>query len=151
MSWVSETRERQEASAAERQRRDHVLTELGQLFFAQLKQDMETEIEEINRVYADRFSRSSNSHLVSIESPAKGGIEIRCGVNTVLTANHFEASHTLQVTRYLLTNTLGKFKATTDHYFLKLDHQESLYLESKEGKPIPCTTVPQELLMFLTD
>lgn len=46
---------------------------------------------------------------------------------------------------------LGHLKYIPDYYTLKLDNNRNLYLESKQGKPIPCEHFSRELLDYLTD
>lgn len=146
MSWVTETHERQEAAKADRTRRDQVLTELSDLFMGELRTDSRAHVKEINQVYTDKFG----GKLCLVESE-QSGIEVRCGLNPVLTATHLPVSHVLRVVRYRPVGRLGKFNRIEDYYSLKLDSQENLYLESKNGDPVPPDTAAQELLGFLLE
>jgi len=145
MSWITETRQRQDAALAVDQQRSLLISDLSLAFLGTLEGDIRTAIEEINSVYPDRYPLPS-SRLRVCEGTV-GRIEVRLGTNfEVLSVRRMESGRLFDVRHQLP----GMRKAVTTYYHCHLDHQERLYLESN-GQPVPTEKLSQKILSFLVE
>jgi hypothetical protein len=149
-NWYDDKRKKQEQDNNDRERRGQLLAGLASAFFSRLDEQVESDVEGINKAYSNIYNRHTNSHLAFMGG-ISGGFEVRCGVNTPLVVKYSSNPPSLMVTRRLPKNRLGESKTVGDYYFFKLDKQDNLYIETKEGKPIPTEEMSQELLDFLTE
>ena len=149
-SWIAEKRQQQDEARADLLLQDDLKRSLGSIFVDELRYELKERVEEINDTYPEKFPRSSRSNLV-VRETSEALIEVRCGPNVVLTVSHLLSGEFFKVMRWMPVGRMGNLKYIPDHYTLKLDNNRNLYLESKQGKPIPCEQFSRELLNFLTD
>jgi len=148
--WIDDTKRRQEQEGATRERREKLLGDLCRIFFAELRDEIAANVERINQTYPHIYNRNTNNHLVFMDM-AVGEIEVRIGATTVLEVVDLSGSHSLKVTRLYPKVGAGQNKQATEHYHLKLDGQDNLYLEAKDGRTIIRNNARQELLGYLLD
>jgi hypothetical protein len=146
--WIDDTRQSQEQVRAERERRERLLDDLGRVFIAEFRDEVVADVNKINQTFPQRYNRNTNGHLNFMEGNV-GSLEVRVGQITVLEVFYMSGSHTLKVTRVYPTIGVGRNRTATEHYHLKLDRQDNIYLESKEGRHIPRETASQEILGYL--
>lgn len=149
-SWIAEKRQLQDVARADLLHQSDLKRSLGLVFADQLRYDLETQVEEINDTYPEKFPKNSRSNLV-VRGTSESLVEVRCGPIVVLTVSHLLSGELFKVMRWVPVGRLGKLKYVPDYYTLKIDNNRNLYLESKQGKPIPCEQFSRELLDYLTD
>jgi hypothetical protein len=143
VDWISEARERHDATQVRHDRASQLTADLAAVWFREFIHEIEESVRELNRLYPERFGRE----LRSVQS---AGLELRCGPNPVFEALLI-SDVILKVTRYKRVGSMGELRGTPDHYTARLDTTDSLFFESKDGRPVPCSNLGQELLAFLID
>lgn len=148
--WINDTKRQQEQNRGDRQQYEKRLGDLGRVFFTELGHEIAEDVEKVNQAYPHVFNRHTNDHL-KFNDGIVGRIEVRIGPTTVLEVGHMQGSHSLEVTRLYPKDARGRNKKATEHYHLKVDSLDNLYLETKDGRRIPRENASQEILGYLIE
>lgn len=143
VAWIAEARERHDTRQTRQDRANQLTAGLAAVWFREFLFEIEESVRELNREYPDRFGR--DLHSVSTTR-----LELRCGPNPVFEASLISGV-ILKVTRYKRVGSMGELKGMPDHYTARLDTADKLFFESRDGRPVPCSNLSQELLAFLVD
>lgn len=144
VAWISETRKQQTTQTAESNYAKELLSALAATWFDEFIYETKEEgIAALNEQYRDKF----DGELRSVPST---GLELRCGPN-VLVEVTLISGPLLKVIRHKRVGKFGEMKPAPDHYVARLDRNESLYFEAKDGRAVACSEMSRELLGFLID
>lgn len=143
VAWIAEARERHDTTQVRQDRTSQLTADLASVWFREFLFEIEESVRELNRLYPERFGRD-------LRSASTTRLELRCGPNPVFEASLISGV-ILKVTRYKRVGSLAALKGQPDHYTARLDTTDKLFFESKDGRPVPCSNLGQELLAFLID